>query len=679
IEGALVALSASAMPEGVSAIPAPIEHDPERATRSGTDGIFEITGLLPGEVSLEVRAQGFQPSTRRHFEIVEGSLFDDLEVVLERGAVLEGLVTTAEGEPVEDALVAVGSSMASSGADGSFRVEGIATGQHTADARHPHFDRLQQKVEIEPGTNLLDFVFASAHRLAGRVVDERRSPVADARVELVISSRNDYREPHTLSDGQGRFDFPRLSAGTYRLQVEKEGWVADPPQLRIDLRGDDVDDLEVVLIPSIQLTGEVLGLDFTELAGVQVEAVTDDGQRRAGTVAYDGRYEIRDLGPGDWLVSAEAAEGTRRVETRLVLDPGDLEAYRDLEFEPGLVLSGRVEHGGEPVGAATIALLGSDVAARRDVLTDHDGQFRFEALESGSYRLSVSSSRDLFIHNEDVLLETDRDLLIELATAGLSGRVVAEDGSAIHRALVILQQRLPIADSGAGGEGSIFTVGSDSEGSFRFDRLPAGRFSVRIRKDGYAQLDEELELVAGGASEARTFTLEPTGGVELHLRLASGAVPPAALVTLLDDGGRPVQSEARGLAGGAARFETLQAGEWRALVGARGGAPREVRLTVPGDPVEIVLPDAGRLRVRVPDLFESPHRATVTLEDAGGQPFVGLDPGGMPQHTWSVDRGTATIEGVPAGQWILRLVGSGGGERTAAVATPGTSEVEVVF
>ncbi|MEM7356321.1 MAG: carboxypeptidase-like regulatory domain-containing protein, partial [Acidobacteriota bacterium] len=47
IEGALVALSASAMPEGVSAIPAPIEHDPERATRSGTDGIFEITGLLP--------------------------------------------------------------------------------------------------------------------------------------------------------------------------------------------------------------------------------------------------------------------------------------------------------------------------------------------------------------------------------------------------------------------------------------------------------------------------------------------------------------------------------------------------------------------------------------------------------------------------------------------------------
>ncbi len=677
IAGAVIALAAAELPAGVSAVPTPIEHDPERGTRSGPDGRFEIAALPPGEVVLEVLARGYQPAAMRPFELGEGEVVGDLEIVLERGATLTGSVTTAGGDPVADAVVAVGRAMATTKPDGSFRVGGIAPGRRTADAWHPHFDRLERQVEIEPGVNVFDFVFASARRLAGRVVDERGAPLPDAAVELAFAGRGGYSEPRTLSDGQGRFRFPRLAEGNYRLEVEKQGWVTAESRLQVDLRDGDVDDLEVVLVPSALLTGEILGLDFAELAGVRLEAVLDDGRRRRGEVSYDGRYRVDDLAPGDWLVSAEAAEGRQRVETRIVLAPGEAEVYRDLEFEEGLALSGRVEYEGEPVAAAHIALRGTDVVASRDLAADHDGRFRFEALEPGSYRLSVSSRWEMFIHNEDVELESDRDLLVELATAGLTGRVVAPDGGGVHDAVVILQQFLRSA--GERADGSIFTVGTDAEGAFRFERLPAGRFLARVRKDGYTQLEEELEVAAGTAGDSRTFVLEPTAGIELHLRLASGAVPPAAQVTLLDGGGRPVQSEARSLIGGAARFETLRAGDWRALVAAHGGAPREVALAVPGDPVEIVLPDAGRLRVRVPDLFNSPRRATLTLEDAGGRPFVGLDSGGMPRTAWRVDRGTVIVEGVPAGLWTLRLLDPGGRERIAAVATPGRSEIEVVL
>lgn len=681
IAGATITLTAAEPPDGVSAVPTAIEHDPQRGTRSAPDGTFEIALLPLGEVVLEVQAWGWQPAAKRRFELSRGETLSGLEIVLERGAVLEGAVTTADGAPVEDAIVAVGPVAATTGGDGRFRVDGIAPGRRTAEARHPHFDRLPREVEIEPGTNVLDFVFASAHRLAGRVVDEDGAPLADAAVELRISSRYDYRTPRTLTDGQGRFRFPRLAEGNYGLEVGKEGWVALQPRLHVDLRDGDVDDVEVVLVPSGRLVGQILGLDFAELAGVQVEAVTDDGRRRPGEVDYDGRYQIPDLAPGDWLVFAEAAEGARRVETRVALAPGEPEAYRDLEFERGLLLSGRVEHDGEPVGAAHITLRGTDVVASRNFLTDHDGRFRFEALELGSYRLAVSSSRDLFIHNQDVVLEGDRDLVVELATAGLAGRVVAGgDGVAsggVAGALVVLKQLLEAA--GGSAEGSVFTVGTDAHGAFRFERLPAGRFRVRIRKDGYTQLEDEIDIVAGTIGGAPTFILEPAAGIELHLRLASGTVPSVALVTLLDAGGRPVQTEARSLAAGAARFETLQAGHWRALVTARGGAPREVALTVPGEPVEIVLPDAGRLRVRVPELFDSPRPATLTLEGADGRPFVGLAPEGIPQSAWRVDRGTVTVEGVPAGLWTLRLVGPGGRERVGAVATPGRSEVEAVL
>ncbi len=677
IEGAVVALAAADLPEGVSAIPDPIEHDPERKTRSAPDGSFEIDLIPRGEIVLEVLAHGFQPAAARRFELRGGETLDDLEIVLERGATLSGLVTTADGDPVREAFVMVGGSISVTRNDGTFRVGGIAPGRHTADAWHPHFDRLEQEVEIELGVNSHNFVFAGAHRLAGQVVDERGAPLPDAAIELMLTDHVGYVQPRTLTDGRGRFDFPSLAEGHYRLRAEKPGWVAAEPWHAVDLGADDVTDFEVVMVPSARLTGEILGLDFVELAGVRVEAATDDGRRRQGEVAHDGVYRVEDLAPGDWLISAAAAEGRQRVETRLIVAPGEDEIYRDLEFEEGLMLSGRVEHDGEPVGAVDVTLRGTDVVAAREVQADHDGTFRFEELEAGSYRLSVSSRWDLFIHNQDVALDSDRDLLIELASAGLAGRVVTREGGGVHDAMVLLQQ-LMSAD-GESPEGSLFTVGTDAEGAFRFERLPAGRFHARVRKDGYTQLEEELDLAAGSIEESHTFVLEPAEGLELRLRLASGAVPPAARVTLLDAGGQPVQSEARSLSGGAARFDTLPSGDWRALVAAPGGAAREVALTVPGEPVEIVLADAGRLRVRVPDLFDSPRRATLTLEDASGRPFVGLDPGGIPRPAWWVDRGTATLDGIPAGMWTLRLLSPDGRERVSAVATPGRSEVEVVI
>ncbi len=680
IAGATIALGAAEPPEGVAAVPMPIDADPERRARSGWDGRFEISALPSGEAVLEVRAPGFQPGPTQRFEIVGGGVIDDVEIVLERGAVLEGRLTTADGDPVEDALVAVGSASAQTVVDGSFQVGGIAPGRRTAMVRHPHFDGLRQEIEIEPGLNVRDFVLASAHRLAGRVVDEHGVSLADIAVELAAARRH-ARRARTLSDGEGRFEFPRLAEGDYRLAVEKTGWVAMEPDLQVALRDGDLDDLEVVLRPSGRLSGQILGLDFAELAGVRVVALSGDGRRRPGEVDYQGRYQVAELAPGDWLLSAEAAEGRRRVETRVALAPGEPETYRDLEFEPGLTLSGRVEHAGEPVGAAQVALLGADVVAGHHVVTDHEGRFRFEALEPGSYRLSVSSRRDLFIHNEDVVIEGDRKLLVELASAGLSGRVVASagrvgEGVGVHRALVMLQQQLDA--EGDRAQSSVFTVGTDTEGAFRFDRLPAGRFRVRIRKDGYSQLEKEIEVVAGTIDGPRTFVLEPTAGIELRLRLASGAVPSSAVVTLLDEAGRPIQSETRALVDGVARFETLKPGSWRAWVAAPGSASREVVLNVPGDPVEIVLPDGGRLRVRVPDLFDSSRRGTLTLEGAEGRPFVGLDAGGRPQGIWPVDRGAATVEGLPAGLWTLRLVDPGGWERRHVVSTSGRSEVEVI-
>src|SRR5258708_39643879 len=56
---------------------------------------------------------------------------------------------------------------------------------------------------------------------AGAVVDENSVPVGDAQVKFENSTGEAYR---TETDGAGRFIFQNLLAGTYKVEVRKEGF-----------------------------------------------------------------------------------------------------------------------------------------------------------------------------------------------------------------------------------------------------------------------------------------------------------------------------------------------------------------------------------------------------------------------------------------------------------------------
>ncbi len=55
---------------------------------------------------------------------------------------------------------------------------------------------------------------------AGAVVDENSVPVGDAQVKFENSTGKAYR---TETDGAGRFILQNLLAGTYKVEVRKEG------------------------------------------------------------------------------------------------------------------------------------------------------------------------------------------------------------------------------------------------------------------------------------------------------------------------------------------------------------------------------------------------------------------------------------------------------------------------
>ena len=130
-------------------------------------GRFALADLMPGAVAIEAWAQGYQPSEPEALELEARQEIEDVVLVLEPGAVLEGFVSTLDGDPVAGARVLVGRAAATAGDDGAYRVAGIPPGQREAEVRHPSYNRMAREVEIELGINRADFELAGGHAVAG--------------------------------------------------------------------------------------------------------------------------------------------------------------------------------------------------------------------------------------------------------------------------------------------------------------------------------------------------------------------------------------------------------------------------------------------------------------------------------------------------------------------------------
>lgn len=660
IAGAVVSLRGRAMEPGALELPQR-DHGDSYSAHTDERGDFELDEVVPGDLELDAVAPGFQPSPPRRFTLAAGEAADGLVLTLERGAVLEGRVTDAEGEGVAGARLAIDRASATSGSDGDYQLDGLATGASRLRIQHPGYNRLEEELTIEAGNNAADWVLEGGWPVAGQVLDEDGAPVAGAHVQLRLRERRGRRHYRVISGDDGAFTVAAVAAGRYDAQAEKAGYAPAELEDAFEVVDGPVEDVELRLGPGASIVGHVLGLDFEDLAAVQVRAEHDGRGSRPATVDYEGGYAIHDLGPGDWLVKAWLHGGRRQTEARVVIAPGDREVTRDLEFGRGLTLSGVVLLGEAPLPGTDVSLRGYDVAVRRSVVTDYQGAFELHDLEPGRYRIDASNSRELVLHNRDLELYDHREVVIRIESARLSGRVVsASGGEPVAGARVEIQKML----GGDGTEpGSLITLASNESGAFTVARLGAGRYRLAASHEGFAPAERMLDVEAGVDLQGLELALSPTEGLDLRLRLASGATAPSARLSVLDPAGNPVHLDSRYLdEQGLAHFPSAPAGTWDLLVDVPGGVvQRLTAVQVPSEtPLDVVLADAARLDVRVPELVRANLVGSLSAIDPAGEPFLGLGPHGTLLASWPMPGGSGRLEGLPPGTWTLRATAPDG-------------------
>jgi len=675
VDDAVVELVPRPPEPGMAGVPRPAGAR-KLDTKAGEDGRFSFADVAPGEMLLKAAASGFQPSAPLPAEVTVGADLRDLVLVLERGATVEGTVSDRRGEPVAGAQVRLGRAEGSSDRVGRFRVEGVAPGTQIAEVDHRDYNRLTLRLEVPPEGTSADFVLTGGWPVAGRVVDEEGEPVAGAQLDLKQLDRMESRAYRAGSGEDGRFRFPRVAGGRYSLTAARDGYAREERFDALAVAGAAAEGLEVVLRAGAVLRGRILGLEPADLPRVRLQASRLEGGTREGRVDPAGRYEIADLASGEWQVAATLAGGRRQAGARFSVPRGVRQVERDLQFGDGLTLSGVALFDGGELAGARITLRGLATAVQREVATDYRGAFRIDGLDAGRYRLTVSQPSELLVYNEDLDFTTDREVVIELRTAEISGRVTAPGGRPVAGAYVALYQYVDAGTEPA----SLFSVVSGPEGGFRQARLATGRYRVVVQRDGYAPFERWLELAAGAAEEL-AIELTPTEGLDLAVRFATGQAPLVITVSAFGPDGALALAESRGLTPeGFTHIATLPAGTWELWIGAPGAAAERRAVTVPsGAPVEMVLQPAARLKVRIPALAGSDELATVTLADAAGRAFQSPEPGGAPRSVWQLVAGVGWIEGLPPGVWTVQAAGPHGESWRRTVALEPGAARELVL
>ncbi len=642
-------------------------------------------------VTLEVSAEGYAGAEVR-LDLASGE--NQADVRLLAAPEISGRVVSPAGDPVAGSLVRVITGektvppvidpslltlrTALTDREGRYRIrrfQGAGRGGwYRLVADHPVYARGESRdfrLEAEE-RHEIDLTLMSPATVRGVVTDGAR-PVAGAEVRL---AKIDKAEAHAqreimmrmfglprggapaYTDGDGRFDYRRVVAGDYVINVNVPGLgSASEQELRVEA-GREID-LELLVDAGAEIRGMVFDTDGNTLEGALVKLIRDAGadggaearELRAATrlwgVAFrttrtdedgvfvftgvpDARYTVHAVATG--YASAEAADtaaGDADVELVLSAGAGFAGHVRDAATGEAVTdFSLVVVPEGERSGAWVL----QNEIGRGDGREENrpEGRFSRSDLAAGMYRISVKAAGYLPVTmrvelHAGRLLEQDvelargariRGVVVDRATrrpvAGAS--VGLEDGPLRSSPGAADPDGAPEDETGrrtgdARRDDDVESratdlwrserVRTDARGRFLIDGVPAGVVTALVNHNEYVPETKELTVGTGEALELEI-------SLERGLMLAGRAVTRDGeavgsrflLLSAASSETRGVSRSAVTSPDGTFRFAGLKPGRYRVSVppadGAAEGAPESIEIDLRESTTDYLLRSPGR-------------------------------------------------------------------------------------
>jgi hypothetical protein len=567
---------------------------------------------------------------------------------------IEGRVVSADGKPVEGALVAA---IAEEGegarrpvatartlAGGAFRLDNVMPGGYVVSATAPgRAAAFRAGLTVLPGETLRGVEIklgAAGVTISGFVRDSGGGPIArpEVRASRHSSDTGDLFQVIGNDDGAYAITVP---SGSYTLAADADGYA--PADKLVLAQADQRVDFQ--LNPAATLRGKVVDRATQApipSATVKLEAKGLAERERSATADGNGVFELRDVDPGSYQLVARSGPlvgYSKQVDVTLGAYVSDLV----IECDRGRTLSGHVTSARGPVAGARLSLRGAGLAVRSGPPTatsGSDGAYRIEGISPGHYELHVSAKGFAPTHDPDVKLD-QRDLTRDVTLdsgATVSGKVLDADGKPVEGAAVTAW----VAGGGLIPRG------------YGTDRSAAdGAFSIHDLGTGTLRLDASHPDKGGGQLEAALAAGEQK---TVELRLAGGATVTG--VVRWDDGSPAVDVtvQAMQLPSASTQARTGEGGVFK-LTGLGKGT---IRLFASRKDADLFAGYAqGGPAVKTLTLEPNEHASGVELVlDRGGKKISGivLGPDGQPLPGAGVG---AKLERSGESQPRVRVMGMG--------------------
>jgi protocatechuate 3,4-dioxygenase beta subunit len=689
------------------------------STVTGPDGSFVLTIAAEPPKSVVVRAAGGGIRAVEFDGVFESTESAELgEHVLAPGVALAGTVVDGAGQPVAEAVVTLRATTpgdadlspapvsTTTGADGTFRLEGAAANAGMNTLRIEKAG-LAAVTESLPRAGILPkpVVLSAGIALTGQVKPLPGKSAAGALVRF--AGRTETRWVEAGPDG--RFTVPDAAPGKGTLVAdagaagfgELTGLVLPLPEGKI---------ATVSLASPASLEGRVVDSKTLRAVPRAKVSVGRGALRRTVRSGPDGRYHLSPLLPGTWGFQADEP---RYVLFRKNVEIASGEAKKlDAPLVPGATLAGRVtDENGQPVAGAQGALAPASMTGIAALLrqartgggaptfrTGADGTFRASRLAPGeNQRLTVSHPDYAASTVGGINLlsgQTSPNVAVVLSRgAVIAGVVKDKDGNPVEGAEAEIQQGMNFRGGrggataqinilpGPGGPRARPGVRTGADGRFEIHGFSPGDYTLWIRKSGFGtERIDPVKVPESGSPEALAVTLVPGAAITGVVRQKSGTPAEGWSVVASEAGTSAMGPRGRGNlnptgSDGLFILEGLRSGQPYdlQLFGGPGIGPSRKNVVPPADGVDVVVAGTGRIAGRAVDaqtgrpipeyaVSYEPER----MGGGGGGVFrivnrmAGQRLTGMGEKTEvRSDDGTFQLEDVPPGTWSVVVEAKG--------------------
>lgn len=621
------------------------------------DGSFVLENVPVGAVTLAVSAPGYVQERVPNLTVENGKTIENVEVAMETGVRVTGRVTGPDGAAAGGAMVRIdpmaGGRMMRGGGmndpytvadpNGEYTLENVEPGEKTLVFSRSGMISTSKTVTLSGDHMQVDAQLSSGMRVAGIVVNEGGTPIADAQVRAQSASDPGFGGRSARTDASGSFSFEGLAPGHYEFDAGKDGY-ADAIARDVDITAAGM--VRLTLKSGGTIVGHITGLTEAELQNAMVTVSSPNGNASA-PVDATGAFRIEGAPLGTVRVNARAGQmmtSSRTAPPKSVqVEPGSTITV-DFDFSNDTKITGRVTRNGEPIAGASVNFGGAGRGGRTS--TDSNGRYEMTGLDDGKYSVTVMDpTRGPYSTLYTVSGSGTFD--IDMRGTVLRGRVIdASTGQPINEATVTIRKKDP---SMAGPPVSV--SGTDAGGNFSFDMIPAGTYSASAEKSGYGASTSEVPVSDSGADPIE-LKLTSSVGITLLVVDARDNRPISAWYHAVSSTGQQYDDFIRIMASSTEPVKIpLPAGSFRITVGADNYSQRSFTMNSPGTQT-IGLTPGGTIVVS-----STNHSGTRgRLLDSTGTGY-GRGRGGAPSNfPVELDPLQSTLENIAPGVYTLQLL-----------------------